>query len=417
MDGDGQAAGPTGSWSWRRVRAAVPTQRRAIRSSSPDRGVVHALSHQRAWRGAGLSRDRCPELSRPTAAITGPEDQPWSRTTARASKATATSGERTRGEQAPGTAPGAARVRPAAATKRIPRRADAEGVRLPPVVERQVPDLDGQLAGVGVRQARGREQPRQVPRPYPRQPGLVPDAGGDVAGGRPERVERAAPAGLVPDACRDDGRRAGRREPSRPRPPTGSVMKWTTSCASTASKVPSSNGSSSAGACRTSTSGNRSAAAAAKDGEGSTAATRASPSRSDEHGGERAGTAAHVERGRRAATPAKSANRGRELLGVAAHEAAVGVGGDLEHDDHASPLPVGPCGPGEGGGRSAGLGIGCRPVSGSRNSRPSWRQLKSNIPVSGPARASNEPSPMRPSCQLSSMNRMTDVWSVSVWST
>src|ERR671939_939842 len=58
-----------------------------------------------------------------------------------------------------------------------------------------------------------------------------------------------------------------------------------------------------------------------------------------------------------------------------------------------------------------------KPVAGSRITRESWRRLKSNRLVSGPARTSKEPSPMRPSCQLSSMNRITEVWSVLVWST
>lgn len=50
---------------------------------------------------------------------------------------------------------------------------------------------------------------------------------------------------------------------------------------------------------------------------------------------------------------------------------------------------------------------GC-PLSGSRNSFTSRRLLKSNAFDSDPANSSAEPPPMRPSCQLSSMNRRID---------
>ena len=49
------------------------------------------------------------------------------------------------------------------------------------------------------------------------------------------------------------------------------------------------------------------------------------------------------------------------------------------------------------------------PVSRSRKSRPALRYVKSNIFVMGPASSSNDPSPIRPRPQLSSMKRMTDV--------
>src|SRR6476646_686591 len=62
-------------------------------------------------------------------------------------------------------------------------------------------------------------------------------------------------------------------------PATGSVMKWTTSCARAAAKESSAKGSCSAGARRTSTPGFRSRAAATKLSDGSTAATASAPSR------------------------------------------------------------------------------------------------------------------------------------------
>lgn len=50
-----------------------------------------------------------------------------------------------------------------------------------------------------------------------------------------------------------------------------------------------------------------------------------------------------------------------------------------------------------------------RPVSRSRMSLGARRALKSNMLVIGPASSSNEPSPIRPRRQLSSMKRMTEV--------
>lgn len=50
-----------------------------------------------------------------------------------------------------------------------------------------------------------------------------------------------------------------------------------------------------------------------------------------------------------------------------------------------------------------------RPVVGSRIRRSLCGRLKSNRPLSEPARASNEPPPIRPSFQLSSMNRTAEL--------
>jgi hypothetical protein len=51
-----------------------------------------------------------------------------------------------------------------------------------------------------------------------------------------------------------------------------------------------------------------------------------------------------------------------------------------------------------------------RARGGVEMTRSSPRWWKSNIPVNGPARASNELSPMRPVRQLCSMNRRIELW-------
>ena len=58
------------------------------------------------------------------------------------------------------------------------------------------------------------------------------------------------------------------------------------------------------------------------------------------------------------------------------------------------------------------------PVAGSRVSIAVCGWAQSNMPLIDPAIASNEPWPRRcPPIQLSSMKRITLVWSVTVWST
>ena len=162
--------------------------------------------------------------------------------------------------------------------------------------------------------------------------------GGGTRRRRPGRAHARRPrrAGGGPGSRRDPRRTPRRHRPRRVTraisviPATGSFMKWTTSCARTASNASSGNGSRSAGACRTSTPGWRARVAATNGSDGSTAATAVGSQPRDQLARERAGAAADVE------NPLPAAYRGevRQLAGqqarVPTHEAVVGLGGDIE---------------------------------------------------------------------------------------
>ena len=220
-----------------------------------------------------------------------------------------------------------------------PRRPDPERVGLPPVVERRATDLDGELAAVGVRQAGSGEQPREVALPRPGQPRLVPDPRGDVVRGGPERVQRAAPAGVVPDAGGDgasgpgdadhlgeaaEGIRHEVHDELRQHDVERAVAEGQLLGRGLADVD-----------VRESAPGCRDEGWRGLDGGHPGLAEAV-----DEDGGEGARAATDVQRPGRRGDDGEVGEADAELLGVATHEAAVGVGAHIEHGDHRRP----PCG-------------------------------------------------------------------------
>src|SRR5262249_23293793 len=89
-------------------------------------------------------------------------------------------------------------------------RTDAERVRLPPVLERVVLDVDRELAVLDLRCAGGVEEPREVAFGRPDERRLVTPVRVERSSGFPEQAERPAAAGcVIPDACGDDPARLG----------------------------------------------------------------------------------------------------------------------------------------------------------------------------------------------------------------
>ena len=157
---------------------------------------------------------------------------------------------------------------------------------------------------------------------------LVLHARIELAGGLPEHAERVrSPAWSQTQAATMPPERVTRSISGRPA--TGSAMKWTTSCASAASKLASSKGSRSADACRTSTPGWRSLPRRRRvlTGRPPTPPRRRAAGRA-----RRSGRPARSRRRAHAAPPALRRTRelGRQLHRVTAHEPVVGVRGDLE---------------------------------------------------------------------------------------
>ena len=161
----------------------------------------------------------------------------------------------------------------------VPERADAEGVRRPPLLEARERRLDGQLGLLDLAQPGRGEELDQVPARAPRAARASSTASGSSAatasqqvlsGLRPPAWSHTQAATTPPGAVT----RAISRTPA-----TGSLMKWTTSWASAASKASSGWGSSSAVPRRTSAPGRRACSAATNGGDGSIGRDGASPTR------------------------------------------------------------------------------------------------------------------------------------------
>src|SRR5439155_7806060 len=152
------------------------------------------------------------------------------------------------------------------------RRGDAERERLPPVLERGVLDVHRDGAVDDVADSSRAKEVGQVAGPAARADRPSLDLRIERLGGSPERTDRAA-VGEVPHACGDDA-----AVPRHPRHLAEAcdriVHDVDTSWASVASKQPSSNGRSSAGARMTWTPGWRPRRAATNSSDGSTAVTR-----------------------------------------------------------------------------------------------------------------------------------------------
>ena len=159
-------------------------------------------------------------------------------------------------------------------------------------------------------QARGLEQLGEVTFARAREAATRPARRVELARRVPERAERAAAAGVIPDASRPRRRRLRVTRAISRSPATGSAMKWTTSCASATSNASSSKGSSSAAARCTSPRG------AARARPRRTAPTGRPPTRLPVPGAAPARPSARPARSRRRApagprlTAAKSASAG-----------------------------------------------------------------------------------------------------------
>ncbi len=88
-------------------------------------------------------------------------------------------------------------------------RTDAEGVRLPPLLESGVCHADGQRRSPGAGKPGQTEQPGQVTRTGPRQSRLVRNGQVKITRGPPEQRERPSLSAVVPDAGSDDSGRPG----------------------------------------------------------------------------------------------------------------------------------------------------------------------------------------------------------------
>ena len=145
----------------------------------------------------------------------------------------------------------------------------------------------------------------------------------------PRSAEQRHPPREIPGAGRDDAARARDAAPSRRCPAAGSSMKWTTSCASAASKESSGQGSASAAAPLQVGAGHPLGArveqrrrVGARDVVGAEAA--------GELLGQDAGAAADVENALSGLDAGEVGEDGRQLARVAAHEAVVCVTRDVE---------------------------------------------------------------------------------------
>src|SRR5262249_43083726 len=85
--------------------------------------------------------------------------------------------------------------------------ADAERVRLPPVLERLMRDAHREERLLDVAQSRGAEQPLQVALVRADEPPLVVDVRLGPAGGPPEDAQRPFTAAVIPDAACDNASR------------------------------------------------------------------------------------------------------------------------------------------------------------------------------------------------------------------
>jgi hypothetical protein len=142
--------------------------------------------------------------------------------------------------------------------------------------DRTLPDTDDELGFLDIVQTSRADQLRESPR---RAPGRsdsswCPKPSSRTACQKAEIGERSPAWSQTHAATRPPDRVTRAISAS---PATGSVMKWTTSCARAASNSSTRYGRYSADASRTSTPGYRLPAASTKDGDGSTAETAASP--------------------------------------------------------------------------------------------------------------------------------------------